>query len=207
MIKNNFQLILGSASPRRAELLKYTFCPFQILTCDIEEVSSKSDVSDWVMDIAEQKAGAVLKKAEEKFNNPLVLGADTIVVCDGLRLGKPIDREDARTTLSKLSGREHEVLTGVCLKSLELSKTFYSRTKVVFDEISPEVMNLYLNTNEAYDKAGSYGIQAYGLAFVDRINGSYSNVVGLPVNQVIAQLESFIKEIYSEQDWRSLIDK
>lgn len=206
MNHKKYNFILGSASPRRHELLGYTFCPFQVLTSDIEEVSSKEKISEWVMDIAAQKAFDILKIAEKKFQNPLILSADTIVVHEGTRLGKPRDRADAKRMLKLLSGSEHQVLTGVCLKTKTKEMLFYSETTVFFDDINNDLMELYLNTGEAFDKAGSYGIQAYGLAFVKSIKGSYSNVVGLPVNQVINKLESFIKEDYAERNWREIFE-
>ena len=109
--------------------------------------------------------------------------------------------------LTLLSGSDHKVLTGVCLKTLERERRFFNETFVSFDEISPELMELYLDTGEAFDKAGSYGIQAYGLAFVKKVEGSYSNVVGLPVNQVIMELETFVKEDYSGENWRDIFEK
>lgn len=207
MTQNKYNFILGSASPRRRELLEYTFCPFRVLTSQIAETSDEEKVSDWVMDIAAQKAGDIYSQAKEKFQNPLILSADTIVVKDGIRLGKPRDREDAKRTLKLLSGSEHQVLTGVCLKSRTKEDLFFSETTVFFERINEELMELYLNTGEPFDKAGSYGIQAYGLAFVKSITGSYSNVVGLPVNQVLNKLESFVKADYAESCWRDVFEK
>lgn len=207
MTNKKIQLILGSASPRRKDLLAYTYCPFKILVSDIEESSSEPTISDWVMDIAAKKAIDIASKAEKLYANPLILSADTIVVLRGEQLGKPKDRADAKRMLKLLSGSEHQVLTGVCLKSSEREKRFYSETTVLFEKISSELMELYLDTGEAFDKAGSYGIQAFGLAFVKEVHGSYSNVVGLPVNQVLAELESFVKEDYSGGNWRDVFER
>lgn len=207
MTQKKFNFILGSASPRRRELLGYTFCPFSILTSEFAEESNKEDVSEWVMDIASQKARDIYDQAIKKFENPLILSADTIVVKDGVRLGKPSDRADARKTLKLLSGSDHQVLTGVCLKSSKNEESFFSQTTVSFEEINDELLELYLNTGEPFDKAGSYGIQAYGLAFVKSVSGSYSNVVGLPVNQVLIKLESYVKSAYPDANWRDAFEK
>lgn len=199
--KNKFQLILGSQSPRRKELLQWTFIPFKIVTSDIEEVSDKTDVAELVQDLAYQKAKHVYDKVISDYNNPVVLGADTIVVLGDEVLGKPKDREEAKKTLLKLMGKSHDVLTGVCLFHQGGVETFYDKTKVYFDEISDELLELYLDTGESMDKAGSYGIQGAALGFIGRLEGSYSNVVGLPVNLVLKKIKSALE--LNEKNWRS----
>lgn len=204
---NKYQLILGSASPRRKELLSYTFCSFDILTSDVAEVSHESSIDKWVMDIAKTKAQNVFEQASKVYNNPFVIGADTIVVKDNKKLGKPQDKQMAIDTLQLLSGDVHDVLTGVCFKTQHREFCFYQKTQVEFDIISDDLLERYLETNEAFDKAGAYGIQAYGLSFVKSIQGSYSNVVGLPVNDVLRELEAFIKQDNPKDFWRDIFEK
>ncbi len=191
--QKKFNLILGSQSPRRKELMKWIYIPYKIITSDIEEVSTKTDVSELVMDLAEQKANDVYTKAQQNYDNPFVIGADTIVVVDNEVLGKPKNKDDAKSMLHKLVGRTHDVLTGVSFKSSEIDYCFYEKTQVSFDEVDEALIEMYLNTGESLDKAGSYGIQGAALGFIGKINGSYSNVVGLPVNMVLQNLKMVLK--------------
>ena len=203
---NKYQLVLGSASPRRKELLAYTFCPFEILVSGAEEISEQVDNAEWVMDIAAVKASNVLNLAQKKYQNAFVIGADTIVIKNNQKLGKPKNKEEAVETLTKLSGEKHLVLTGVCFKTEQREIRFYQETEVEFDQISDELMKKYIDTGEPFDKAGAYGIQAYGLSFVKQIRGSYSNVVGLPVTDVLRELESFVKLDYARDNWRDAFE-
>ena len=191
MEKIKYKLILGSQSPRRKELLRASFINFDIITSNIEEISHKKEISEIVMDLANQKASAVLDKCRGEYENPLVLGSDTIVVIENEILGKPKSRSEAREMLLKLSGKKHKVLTGVSLVSLNKTIQFFDETIVEFEEITEDLMELYLDTEESMDKAGAYGIQAFALAFIKRVEGSYSSVVGLPVNLVIQKLKEF----------------
>ena len=191
MEKIKYKLILGSQSPRRKELLRASFINFDIITSNIEEISHKEEISEIVMDLANQKASAVLDKCRGEYKNPLVLGSDTIVVIENEILGKPKSRSEAREMLLKLSGKKHKVLTGVSLVSLNKTIQFFDETIVEFEEITEDLMELYLDTEESMDKAGAYGIQAFALAFIKRVEGSYSSVVGLPVNLVIQKLKEF----------------
>ena len=191
MEKIKYKLILGSQSPRRKELLRASFINFDIITSNIEEISHKEEISEIVMDLANQKASAVLDKCRGEYENPLVLGSDTIVVIENEILGKPKSRSEAREMLLKLSGKKHKVLTGVSLVSLNKTIQFFDETIVEFEEITEDLMELYLDTEESMDKAGAYGIQAFALAFIKRVEGSYSSVVGLPVNLVIQKLKEF----------------
>lgn len=207
MQKNKYQLILGSASPRRKELLQYTFLPFQIHTSEIEEVSKFTEVDKFVCDIATQKASAVLNEVVSLYDNPLVLGADTIVALEGNILGKPDSELHARQMLQQLSGKVHQVLTGVCLAAKSKQITFFVQTQVQFDHITEDLLNHYLTTGESLDKAGSYGIQAYSLGFIGDIKGSYSNVVGLPVNTVLSKIKEFVGAQNDDVgQWRSYFD-
>lgn len=193
-----YSLILGSGSPRRKELLEHLKLPFLIKTSEIDEVSDKSDATEFALDIALKKAKAVLHD-HDMFEHPLIIAADTIVVCDNEILGKPKDLEDSRNMLKKLSGRNHEVITAVALiaKNLEDNQikqhVFSVSSQVTFDEIDERSLELYVQSKDGLDKAGSYGIQGMGLVFVKSVEGSYSNIVGLPLNEVYQELKSFIQ--------------
>jgi septum formation protein len=203
-IKNKYDLILGSQSPRRKELLKWIYIPYKIVVSDIKEISNKKNVEELVMDLASQKAKDVFSKALPLYQNPFVIGADTIVVVDGEVLGKPKNREDARRMLHKLAGRSHTVLTGVTFKSKDIDLSFYDKTQVHFDLIEESLLDLYLDTEESLDKAGAYGIQGAALGFIKTIDGSYSNVVGLPVNLVLENLKKVMN--LNEKELRNVFN-
>ncbi len=139
---------------------------------------------DYVTRVARDKAMAVSCGAEE-----VVLAADTTVVCDGQVFGKPVDRDDARRMLRALSGRRHEVITGVCLRAGGRLLAAHDVTGVWFSELSELDLDEYLLTEEPMDKAGAYGIQGIASRYVERVEGSYSNVVGLPVALVWRELQ------------------
>lgn len=191
MLEKTFQLILGSASPRRKELMQHTYLPFLIQTADMEEISDRSRPIDIVQDLALQKAKHVFA-AIKNVSNPFVIGADTIVVIDNKILGKPANRTDAQSMLESLGNKTHHVYTGVAFCWENQNYTFYDCTEVTFGNISKDLMQLYLDTNESLDKAGAYGIQGAALGFIEKVNGSYSNVVGLPVDQLILHLKKIL---------------
>ncbi len=193
MQKNKLKLILASASPRRKELLAWSYLPFEIVVSNVEEKTTFIDPSEVVVDLASQKAISVSESLDAKS---LVIGADTIVVSEGKILGKPDDKEDARMMLQNLSNKEHDVFTGVCFILGDRKHSFYSKTIVSFETIDTTLLDHYIDTGESLDKAGSYGIQGAALGFIKQINGSYSNVVGLPVNQVIKELSDFLDVDY-----------
>ena len=202
---NKYQLILGSQSPRRQELLKAIFIPFKIRPSKIEEISYEKKPYAIVEDLAAQKAQAVFSDSKE--DNPLVIGSDTIVVFQNEILGKPANVEEAKKTLEKLSGNTHEVLTGVSLKSKNQVKNFHVKTEVSFREISEDLMEFYLQTGESLDKAGAYGIQEHSFGFIGEIKGSYSNVVGLPVDSLLIQLKNFVEQEQGKDiSWRELFE-
>lgn len=204
MEKNKFQLVLGSQSPRRRELLKSLFIDFEIIVSNIEEKSNLDSVTDMVMDLSAQKAAAVLEIAKERYKRPIVIGSDTIVVTEGNEvLGKPKTIDNARQMLQKLSGNSHYVYTGVSIQSMNGILNFFERTKVTFEVIDSELLEKYLQTGESLDKAGAYGVQSGAQAFIKSLEGSYSSVVGLPVNRVLEKLEKFIIEKENgEKKWR-----
>jgi septum formation protein len=191
MEKNNskkMQLILGSGSPRRKELLGYLGVPFNILTADLEEHSDLGIPSAFAIDISEQKGKAVLDSIEDP-SETLVISSDTIVVLEDKIYGKPKDRENAKEMLLELSGQTHEVITAVSFFTSSLKHSFYESTKVTFEDIDPILLEGYLDTGESLDKAGAYGIQGSSLFFISRIEGSYSNVVGFPLDRVLFELK------------------
>jgi septum formation protein len=181
-------IILASSSPRRQELLSLLQIPFRVHSSDIDEhIPHGMEAEEAVVQLAERKAKAV----SEQFMEEIVIGSDTVVVCDGKILGKPIDRDDAFSMLRQLSGREHRVLTGVAIVNGDKVKSFYEETKVTFWELTDSDITSYLDSGEPFDKAGSYGIQGFGSLFVKKINGDYFNVVGLPVSRLSRELKHF----------------
>ncbi len=170
-------LILASASPRRRELMALTGVPFQVITADAEEVKT-GDPKALVMENAWRKARAVW----ENHSGRAVLGADTIVYLDGQALGKPLDEADAKAMLHRLSGAWHTVYTGVCLITAEgREDARFDETRVQFVPLDEETIARYVQSKEPMDKAGAYAVQGMGGMFVKRIEGSYSNVIGLPM--------------------------
>lgn len=178
-------IILASASPRRAELLSLITTDFGIVPSDADERTDLADPKDIVAELARRKARAVAPQ----YPHDLVLGADTIVYVDSRILGKPRDEEDAVRMIRLLQAKTHEVWTGVCMirDSRELLEV--SGSLVTFSEISEEEARRYVRTEKVLDKAGAYAIQEGAAKFVDRIDGSYSGVMGLPVALVYQMLK------------------
>ena len=170
-------IILASQSPRRRELLKYITNNFEVKTANVDETLEKG--------ISPDKAVEYLSKIKaEPFKNGVdtIIGADTVVSIDGKILGKPKDKADAFAMIKELSGREHSVFTGVTVICKNEEKTFSVETKVKFFDLSDDEINTYIATGEPFDKAGAYGIQGFGSLLVEKIDGDYFNVVGLPVS-------------------------
>jgi septum formation protein len=171
-------LVLASASPRRRELLAAAAVPFTVETADVDESVHPGEPPDaYVLRLAEAKARAVL----ERHPGAWVLGADTTVVVDGRILAKPDDAEDAARMLEELQGRAHDVLTGVALVSAGTSDVVVDRTRVWFAPMTAAEIAGYVASGEPMDKAGAYGIQGLASRWITRVEGSYPNVVGLPV--------------------------
>ena len=179
-------IVLASASPRRAELLRAAGIPFEIIVADVDESVRAGETPDaYARRVAQAKARAVAPRA----NGAPVLAADTVVVVEGEILGKPSDAADARRMLRRLSARPHEVLTAVCLLPPEGGRHEHvERTTVEFAQLSESEITAYVASGEPMDKAGAYAIQGLASKFVTRIEGSYSNVVGLPVARVYDML-------------------
>jgi septum formation protein len=180
------KLILASSSPRRKELLGHLFLPFESHTSNIEETTNELDPGLIVMDLARQKTIEVSKNFDQ--DRYFIIGSDTIVYFNNRVLGKPKTHVEATQTLRMLSGKTHEVYTGVCFSHNGEIKTFYEKTKVEFEKIDMQLMDSYVKTNDPMDKAGAYGIQGSALSFVKSLNGSYSNVMGFPINTVLEEL-------------------
>lgn len=180
------QFILASQSPRRADLLQRVGLRFAVRPADIDESRAPGeDPATFVQRLAQQKAAAV-----DGQGLP-VLGADTIVVCGEQVLGKPVDAADALRMLALLSDRSHQVMTAVSLQNAQQQRDCISITAVDFARISPAQAQAYWNSGESAGKAGGYAIQGLGEAFVRGIHGSYSGVVGLPLQQTLGLLELF----------------
>lgn len=183
-------LILASASPRRSEILQAVGWPFQKMPVDLDETRVNDESpANYVERLAVEKAQA----AASKIPRGIVLGADTTVVVDSEILGKPFDETDAHRMLKSLSGRWHEVLTGVALVQVGEKETRISaieRTRVKFAEISDEEIAAYIATKEPMDKAGAYAIQGRAALFIERFEGDYWNVMGLPIRLVYNLIKS-----------------
>ncbi len=184
------KLILASASPRRAEILTAVGWEFEKHTADIDETKLPNEKpADYVQRLAKEKATAVA----EKYENLLVLGADTIVVIENQIVGKPKDLADARKMLRMLSGNWHEVLTGVAIVKDEKISIGLQRTRVKFAELSKAEIEFLIERGEPLDKAGAYAVQAQAALFIEQIKGDYWNVVGLPVSlvyELVAQINA-----------------
>ena len=179
-------LILASSSPRRRELMGYTGIPFEVITADAEELKT-GEPQALVMENARRKARAVW----EKHPGSIVLGADTIVYQNGRVLGKPRDDADARNMLTHLSDAWHSVFTGVCLIGADGREDVRcDEARVQFVKLTAQEIDWYIASGEPRDKAGAYAVQGRAGMFVSRIEGSYSNVIGLPMHLVREMLMS-----------------
>lgn len=177
-------IILASKSPRRKELMEYVAQDFVIESAEVDESYDESLTPDKVVEYLSYIKAMPLNNGKD-----IVIGADTVVSVDGRILGKPIDEKDAFDMLKRLSGREHTVYTGVTLAKGEEISTFSVATKVYFYELSDEEILEYIKSGEPMDKAGAYGIQGKGSVFIEKIDGDYFNVVGLPVSRLKKELD------------------
>jgi septum formation protein len=182
------RIVLASSSPRRAEILRQAGIPFEALATNSDESRRKNESPvELVLRLAKAKASA----AASRIPGPaIVLGADTEVVVDGQVLGKPVTAEDARAMLRRLSGREHEVVTGLVAVRLpeKTLRVEHETTRVTFAAMSEEEIAAYIATGEPFDKAGAYAIQGIGGRYVSRIEGCYFNVMGLPLARLYRML-------------------
>ena len=186
--KERLRLILASASPRRREILSSTGIEFEVMPSEVNESFLPGESPEQhVLRLARMKA----RKAAEKHKDRWVLAADTIVVIDGRILGKPGDRREAEEMLRMLSDREHRVITGYYLVQGSSRKSLEGKvvTRVRFKALSSQEIRWYLDTGEPFDKAGGYAIQGKGAFMIREIKGSYTNVVGLPLTEVVEALQ------------------
>ena len=220
-------IILASKSPRRKQLLEEAGVHFTVFTGSTEvdetlEPDLLADPEEAVKKLAERKAGAVVQEvlALNPVGLGIVIGADTMVVLDGEMLGKPYSADHAREMLRKLSGRTHQVITGVSVWMLLLNeteerggdgnvsigfRTFTETSYVTFKELTDEDINAYVATGETIDKAGAYGIQGKGAALVEKYEGDYDNIVGLPVDKLLENFPDLLRreveiEIVDKED-------
>ena len=191
-MNKNVKIVLASNSPRRKELLGALELEFEVRTMDgIDETYPQGLTMTGIPEhISSQKAAAYALG-----ENELLIAADTIVYLDGEVLGKPSDAKEACSMLSKLSGQTHQVITGVTLRTLDRTHTFSSVTEVSFADLTKEQIEYYVKNYAPFDKAGAYGIQEWiGCVGVTSINGSYYNVMGLPVQRLNQELNAFLNE-------------
>jgi|SRR5664280_22872 septum formation protein len=188
---NDYEIILASRSPRRQQLLQELGLKFEVVTREYSEIYPEGLGGEEIARyVAHEKAASF--KNEISYNE-IVIAADTIVWCNNRVLGKPVNRNDAARILKEISGNTHEVITGVSILSQSKQCTFSDSTKVTFDSLSDEEIYYYIERYRPYDKAGAYGIQEWiGIVACSHIDGSYFNVVGLPVQKLYKELQSFI---------------
>lgn len=188
-MSGGYSIILASASPRRRELLERSGVPFETAPADVDEASLPGEAPDaMVRRLAEAKARAIVSRYPEAW----IIGADTVVVQDGRVFGKPADRADARAMLTALQGRDHVVWGGFAVLSGRDGRAISEAhaTTVRFAPMAADEIERYLDTDEPMDKAGAYAIQGYGGQFVESIEGSYSNVVGLNLAALLRVLKA-----------------
>lgn len=179
-------MILASKSPRRKEILENFGFNLEIVVPEIDENSDKDNNVDKIMDIAYKKVLEVAKDHRDKF----IIGADTIVEFNGKIIGKPKSVDDAKRILKDLSGKSHNVITGFCImnKSKNILIRDYAKTEVIFRKLDDDTISWYIGTKEPMDKAGAYGIQGKGAVLVEKINGDFFTVMGLPIGEIINKL-------------------
>lgn len=183
------KIILASASPRRRELMKLITEDFEVFSADVDETLPENTdpfkASEYLADIKAKSAG-------KSFPEDFVIGCDTTVIINDMILGKPKDSKHCHEYLEMLSGKTHKVVTACSIVRGIYKRTFSVVTEVTFRKLSPEDIEWYISTGESFDKAGGYGIQGKGSLLIEKINGDYFNVVGLPVSRLNQELKRFI---------------
>ena len=188
---NKINIILASGSPRRQQFFKEMDLHYTIRLKEIEEIYPEHLQAEEITNfLAELKASAFENELKE---NDVLVTSDTIVWLNGKALGKPKDYDDSFKMLQQLANQTHEVITSVCLKSIDKTDVFHCVTKVTFANLSDEAIRYYLDNYQPFDKAGSYGIQDWiGLIVISKIEGSYTNVVGLPTEMLFQKLMNYV---------------
>jgi len=191
---NEFKIILASRSPRRQQLLRELGLKFDVIIRDYKETYPEGLTGEEIARFVAYEKAASFKN--ELSEDEIVIAADTIVWCNNKVLGKPVDQQDAIRILKDISGNTHEVITGVSIRSQSKEFTFSDSTKVSFEALTDEEISYYIDMYKPYDKAGAYGIQEWiGIMACSHIDGSYFNVVGLPVQRLYKELQNFIGNI------------
>lgn len=185
------QIILASGSPRRREIMEQVDLVFQVIVSNMEEIITKVNPHEVVMELAAMKADHIAGQVKE---DAFIIGADTVVAIGDKILGKPSDSNEASLMLNSLSGTIHSVFTGVCIISVNDGvvvdkKVFYEETKVTMYPITQEELERYIAGDEPYDKAGGYGMQGKAAAFIKKIDGDYYNAIGLPISRLLQELK------------------
>ncbi|MBE5927166.1 MAG: septum formation inhibitor Maf [Lachnospiraceae bacterium] len=193
------KIILASKSPRRKELLTQIGIEYECIVSDAEEIISETEPDKVVCRLSEEKAMAVAENFDFSAVEDIVIfiGADTVVARNGKILGKPVDEDDAVNMLMELQGNEHQVYTGVCLLVYKEDKlidriSFAECTRVFMYEAAEEDIRVYVESGEPMDKAGAYGIQGLGAVLVEKIDGDYNNVVGLPIGRINREIKKYL---------------
>lgn len=186
-------IILASGSPRRRELLEQIGISFTVIMSNADEITTKEAPQDIVMELSSLKAKAVYNSlSEDKKENSIVIGADTIVYHNKKVLGKPQSKEEAKAMIKSISGCEHSVYTGVTFIGNDIYQSFYEKTNVICYDMSDSEIERYAATGDCMDKAGGYGIQGAFAAYVKGIEGDYNNVVGLPAARLYQEIKKFL---------------
>ncbi|MGM0529360.1 MAG: Maf family nucleotide pyrophosphatase [Bacteroidota bacterium] len=189
-------IILASRSPRRKQLLSALGISFRVVEPTLSEnYPGELEREEIALYLAGRKAESIINKKAAGGGNTIVIASDTIVCIDDTILNKPASRQEAIKMLKMLSGNCHDVITAVCIADFKREHKFYSETKVYFTKLQDEEIEYYVDSHKPYDKAGSYGIQEWiGYIGIERIEGSYFNVMGLPVQKLYTELKNFITE-------------
>jgi len=186
------KFVLGSKSKRRSELLQLLDLDFYVDAVDADEhIESYSNAKDYATQVVLRKGKLVSAKHPLEF----IICADTIVVVDGIILGKPVDKDDARRMMNLLKDKTHEVVTAVYLKYKEYQEVFVETTKVFVSKITDKEIENYINTSEPYDKSGAYAIQGGFSKFVEKVDGDFFNVMGLPIHKLYMKIKEILKKI------------
>ena len=191
---NNYKIILASQSPRRAEILRMIGVSFKVESSNVhEDINQKIKQNEIAINLSKAKA----KKIAHKYPDKIIIGADTVVVFNKKIFGKPNDKNESKKMLKALSGNCHEVITGVTIMNEKsgIVKTFSETTKVFVQKIPTKQIEFYVNNYNTLDKAGSYGIQEWFSVWIEKINGCYYNVMGLPVHKLYRHLVEIEEQI------------
>jgi septum formation protein len=189
------KIILASTSPRRKEIFAKIKLPFEIQESNYEENMNLKMPPE---KLAEYLSAGKAKAVAEKNSNAIIIAADTFVVYDDRPLGKPKTAERAKEMLEMLSGKEHEILTGVTIMDADSGKTisFHDATKVFMKELSPDIIDAYIKTGEPIDMAGAYALQEIGALLIEKVEGDFFNAMGLPLKRLVEELKHFGVEVF-----------